>query len=102
MAEHFREFCELIQTERFYMMGQHRAYMALCVFWALSKASGLYPLDLALRIKRNKRLMNKTISILHAIVNFEERRDSENNDMDSVFIEERKASIGRFIFFRWS
>ena len=97
IAEHFREFCELIQSERFYMMGQHRAYTALCVYWALSKTSDLYPMELVLSIKRNKRLMNKTISLLHAIVDYEERNNSGKDDIDTVFIAESKASIERFV-----
>ena len=97
MTTHLLEFCELVQSECFYMMGIHRAYAALCIFWFFSKAVGPYPFELAQKVKQNKRLMNKVVPMLYAMVDYKEKIIQENNSLATEFIAEERALIASFV-----
>lgn len=97
MVSHFWVFCEIIQSERFYMMGLHRSKIALCLFWTFSKATGLFPMEFYQIIRKNKRLMNKIVPILRAMVENEKHFESTENGFSADYFAERNAMIEHFI-----
>ena len=97
MVENYSQFTELLCAGDFYMMGRSTSYVALCLYWALSKCPGLYPFDLRWEIKRNRQLMKRVAPLLYAMNKYGEQRYGNEPYLPTDYYERQRAQIRDFI-----
>lgn len=97
MVENYSQFTELLCNGYFYMQGRHTSYVALCLYWALSKCPGLYPYDLRREIKHDQQIMKRVVPILNAMNRYSEDRYGNEPYMPVDYYEIQRAQIKDFI-----
>ena len=97
MVENYSRFTELLCNGHFYMMGRKTSYVALCLYWALSKCPGIYPYELRKEIKRDSQLMKRVVPILYAMNKYGEERYGNDAYMPADFYEQQREQIKDFI-----
>jgi len=97
MVENYSRFTELLCNGDFYMQGRNTSYVALCLYWALSKCPGLYPYDLRREIKHNQQVMKRVVPILYAMNRYGEERYGKEPYMSADYYEIQRKQIKDFI-----
>lgn len=97
MVDNYSQFTELLYNGGFYMQGCYTAYVALCLYWSLSKCPGLYPYELRREVKRNRQLMEKVVPILYAMDKYAEKRYENEEYMPANYYEQQREQIKDFI-----
>lgn len=97
MVENYSQFTELLCNGHFYMQGRHTSYVALCLYWALSKCPGLYPYDLRREIKHDEQIMKRVVPILYEVNRYSEERYGKEAYMPADFYERQREQIQDFV-----
>ena len=97
MVENYSRFTELLCNGHFYMLGLHTSYVALCLYWALSKCPGLYPYEMRKKIKHDQRTMKRVVPILYGMNRYSEMQYGNDAYLPADFYEKQREQIKDFI-----
>ena len=97
MVENYSRFTELLCNGHFYMLGLHTSYVALCLYWALSKCPGLYPYEMRKQIKHDQRTMKRVVPILYGMNRYSEMQYGNDAYLPADFYEKQREQIKDFI-----
>lgn len=97
MVDNFSRFTELLCNGNFYMQGRRTSYVALCIYWSLSKCPGPYPYELYREIKQNQQVMKRAIPILYAMNKYGKERYGKEDPMLADYYEHQREQIKDFI-----
>ena len=67
MVRNYLRFTELLIDGNYFMIGRTHGLTAFAIYLSFSKKHGLYPMKLRYYLKKDKRIMEKAIPIMHAM-----------------------------------